>query len=630
MNAGIVSEENTENNSISTEEYQSGFTWRVVLAIIYSAIIIQPAAIYLYFVTNSWFIGAVLNTTIVLFAVLAKLSDNPLSKQEVFIMINVTSTSLGMELIVQLIFNYYLRHHPMTKSTLINGTSLTEIIPDWYAPDYFGPVTTLFHPVFLFPILLFILIALLSKATDISLGIIFNYLYTKVEVLPFPTAVVEAERSKSLTWEDKKKLQIFSISAIVSSFFGFVLYSFPLVLGITLIPIPWYDFNSSIEGFLPGASLGIAIDVIAFGTGFILPMSVIVSLFLGSFLVNTVLNPILISNNLIPRWERGTSLIDTFNITQLDFWLPWTVAFLICASLIPVLKNPKIFYTTFRDLRRLNKGDSSQDIPSLTVLFSFFLLGTLGSVVVAVIVIPDLTLRLIAILILLTVFWSFLTSLTMSYALGITANVPVIPYIKESAFVATGTPIGNPIWFIPLVITSGGAGWVATFKTADLTYTKRNSLIKAHFLATFIAWIVGIFWVSALLSLSQVPSVIFPVPFWPLEVGRIITFVSNPTVVINPVIFLIVLIITILLYLVEWSAIIPLSVISLAVGSITPIPFAVTTLLGGFVALILKKRMNDWDSERAIIVAGLGAGVGIVISLSTFLSIIMKTIALSY
>ena len=69
--------EKSENkdSSIETEvykeEYRSGFTWRVGLAIVYSAVIIQPAAIYLYFVTNQWFIGAVLNTTIVLFAVFA-------------------------------------------------------------------------------------------------------------------------------------------------------------------------------------------------------------------------------------------------------------------------------------------------------------------------------------------------------------------------------------------------------------------------------------------------------------------------------------------------------------------------------------------------------------------------------
>ncbi|MCK4849517.1 MAG: hypothetical protein KAT16_10845, partial [Candidatus Heimdallarchaeota archaeon] len=59
--------ENSETQS--KEMYKSGLTWRVGLAIVYSALIIQPAAIYLYFVTNQWFIGAVLNTTIVLFAV---------------------------------------------------------------------------------------------------------------------------------------------------------------------------------------------------------------------------------------------------------------------------------------------------------------------------------------------------------------------------------------------------------------------------------------------------------------------------------------------------------------------------------------------------------------------------------
>ncbi|MHA2364940.1 MAG: hypothetical protein ACXAC7_13370, partial [Candidatus Hodarchaeales archaeon] len=526
----------TDPSDSKTEIYQSGLTWRVALAIVYSAIIIQPAAIYLYFVTNYWFIGAVLNTTIVLFAVLAKMSDNPLSKQEVFIMINVTSTSLGMEMIVMLVFNYYLKHHPITKSTQIDGQSLTSLIPTWFAPDYYGPVTTLFTSVFLFPLILFIIVALLAKASDISLGIVFNYLYTKVEVLPFPTAEVEAERAKSLTWEDKRKLQIFSISAIIASFLAIILYGFPLVMGFTLIPIPWFDFNPVVEGVLPGASFGIATDVIVFGTGFILPMNVVACILIGSVFVNVIANPILVSQGELPRWEKGMTLIDTFNTSQLDFWLGWTVGFLISASLIPVARNPKIFVQTIRDLRKLSKGEApeGEGTPKLSILFSLFLFGTIGSVVIAVFLIPNLSLRLIIVLIVLAVGWTFLWSLTMAYAFGITANFPEIKYIRESAFVAAGAPIGSEIWFVPVVISPGGASWVATFKTADLTYTKRGSLIKAHILATFVAWLIGIFWVSALLSISTVPSVIFPVPLWPLDVGRTVTFVSNPTVVINP------------------------------------------------------------------------------------------------
>lgn len=624
-------EQSESSPNIQLEKYQSGLTWRVGLAIAYSAIIIQPAAIYLYFVTNIWFIGAVLNTTIVLFAVFAKLADNPLTKQEVFIMINVTSTSLGMEMIVQLVFNYYLKNHPTTQSTIINGATLTSLIPDWFAPDYFGPVRTLFTPVFIFPLVLFIVVALLAKSADISLGIVFNYLYTKVEVLPFPTAEVEAERAKSLTWEDKRKLQVFSMSAIVASLFAVVLYGFPLVLGFTLIPLPWFDFNAVIEGTLPGASFGIATDLILFGVGFILPMTVVVSMLIGSFFVNVLGNSFLVSNNLLPRWEPGMSLVDTFNMSQLDFWLGWTVGFLIAASLIPIARNPKIFYKTIKDLRRLSKGDvpEGEGTPPLSILFSFFILGTLGSVVIAVILIPDLTIALIVMLILLTVGWTFIWSLTMAYAFGITANFPEIKFLKESAFVAAGTPVGSEIWFIPIVVSPGGAGWVATFKTADLTFTKRGSLIKAHILASFVAWFVGIFWVSALLSIAQVPSVVYPVPLWPLDAGRTITFVSNPTSIINATIILISTVIALALYVVEWT-IGYISVISIAVGTITPLPYAITTFFGALFAQLLKRQMPNWNVDRAIIVAGIGAGVGIIISLATFLALIFNTISLPF
>ncbi len=625
-----------DDSALPEESFQSGMTWRVGLAIIYSALIIQPSAIYLYFVTNNWFIGAVLNTTIVLFAVLAKMADNPLSKQEVFIMINVTSTALGMEMIVALVYNYYLKHHPITKAALINGTPLTELIPDWFAPDYFGPVQTVLNPLFLLPLALMILSALLAKASDISLGIVFNYLYTKVEVLPFPTAEVEAERSKSLTWEDKRKLQIFSMSAIIASLVGFILYFFPLVVGITIIPIPWLDLNPVIEGILPGASFGIATDPIVFAIGFILPMNIVVSILIGSVLVSLIFNPILVANGLLPRWEKGMSLLDTFNTSYLDFWLPWSIGLLISASLIPILRNPRIFVTTFKDLRKLSQGKGEElegGTPRLSILLSFFLLGTVGSVIAAAFIIPDLSLQLIVILLILTVGWSFVSSLAMAYALGITANFPNIRYVKESAFVIADVPRGAQIWFVPtLVISPGGAGWAATFKTSDLTYTKRGSLIKAHLLASFVAWTAGMFWVSALLSIAQVPSVIFPVPFWALDVGRTVAFVTEPTVILNPVILALTFIIALLLYIIEWGTPIPISVISIAVGmtELSAIPYAFTTFLGALFAKVLKGRMENWESDRAIIVAGLGAGLGIVISLATFISLIMNTIALPF
>lgn len=627
MSENNILESNTE------KQYKSGLTWRVGLAIVYSALIIQPAAIYLYFVTNQWFIGAVLNTTIVLFAVLAKMADNPLTKQEVFLLINVTSTALGMEMIVAVVFNYYVKSHPITNSTLINGVPLSTLIPDWFAPDYFGPVTTLFNPVFILPLGLLILNALLGKATDISLGIVFNYLYTKVEVLPFPTAEVEAERAKSLTWEDKRKLQIFSVSAIISSLLGIILYAFPLVLGITIIPLPWFDFNPAIEGILPGASLGIATDIIAFSTGFILPMNVVVCILVASIFINIIMNPILVNMGYLPRWEKGMTLLDTFNTSQLDFWLGWTVGFLISASLIPVARNPKIFVRTIKDLRKLSQGKGDEvegGTPRLSILLGFFLLGTVGSVIVASLIIPDIGFQMLVIMLVLAVGWSFISSLAMAYAFGITANLPLIPYVKESAFVAAGAPLGNEVWFVPLVISQGGAGWVATFKTADLTYTRKSSLIKAHLIASFVAWGAGIFWVSALLSLAQVPSVIFPVPFWPLEAGKIVTFVSNPTVVINPIIMAITLIVSLLLYGIQWTTSLPISVISLAVGTTTAVPYAFTTFLGALFARVLKRRMVNWDSDRAIIIAGLGAGLGIIISLATFISLISNTISLPF
>jgi hypothetical protein len=40
--------------------------------------------------------------------------------------------------------------------------------------------------------------------------------------------------------------------------------------------------------------------------------------------------------------------------------------------------------------------------------------------------------------------------------------------------------------------------------------------------------------------------------------------------------------------------------------------------------------MPNWNIDRAIIIAGMGAGVGIIISLATFLALIFSTISLPF
>jgi len=608
----------------TSSEPTRGFTWRVFLAIIYSALILQPAAIYLFLVTGNLFIGALLNTTIVLFAVLAKMSGKSLSKQELWVMINSTSTAMGMEIIVALVYNYYLRNHPLTISY-----GLTPLMPRWFVPSLSGPLRNLLNPLWLLPIAVALGGALLVKASDISLGFFFHHLYVDVEKLPFPMATVQAEMCESLTWKEQHKLRIFSLSAIIASFYALLVYFPNIAYGFSVIPIPWIDLNSLTSPILPGASFGIATDLVIFATGFILPLKVALGFFVGAFGLYFVGNHLLVTFGLFPEWTPGLNLMTTWQRSLLGFWLGPAIGFLIASSLIPALRHPRYFIKAIKDLTKLPSRGAGEEIPFKLIL-GFFLIGTLGSVMLTLSLVPALSIWIILVIILLTVGWSFLSSMITAYAFGVTAYLPQIPFVKESTFVASGYR-GVGLWFAPLVISSGGASWCATFKVADLTSTRKSSLVAAHLVATFIAWIVGFFYVNAFLSMSTIPSALFPVPFWPIEAVRTITFIRQPTSLINLVSMGGAFLVAAVLYAITSVLHLPISVIAIATGAISiPIapPMATSILIGWVVGYLFRRRVGkeNWDMASPIIVAGVGAGEGIIIAIATFIVIISKAI----
>lgn len=598
-----------------------------MLAIIYTALILQPAAIYLFLVTGNTFIGALLNTTVVLFAVVAQISGKPLTKQEIWVMLNSTSTALGMELIIALAFNYYLRNLPATA-----GYGLTNLLPTWFVPQLSGPLRNLLNPLWILPIVVTFIGALLAKANDISLGYFFHNLYVQNENLPFPMATVQAEMSKSLTWEEKLKLRIFALSAIIASFYAFILYFPTITAGLSLIPIPWIDMNGLVNLAFPGASFGIATDLVVFATGFILPLEVALGFFVGAFGVYFVGNYFLVRAGLFTQWTPGLPLTQTWQQSLLTFWLGPAIGFIIAASIIPSFRHPKFFLKTIRDLRKYAGRVTGEGAPFLLIM-AFFLLGTLGSVLITLALVPTLPLSLIVVILLLTVGWSFVSSMITAYAFGITAYLPSIPYVKESSFVASGYS-GVGLWFAPLTISSGGASWCATFKVADLTSTRKWSLVTAHFVATFIAWGVGFFYLNAFLSISPIPSALFPVPTWPIDAGRTLAFITTPSSLINVVSVGGGFLVAAILYGVTGLLHLPVSVIAIATGALSlPIspPIATSTLIGWFIGYMFQRRVGkeNWEMARPIVVAGIGAGEGIIIAIAAFIAIISKALVVS-
>ena len=71
-----------------------------------------------------------------------------------------------------------------------------------------------------------------------------------------------------------------------------------------------------------------------------------------------------------------------------------------------------------------------------------------------------------------------------------------------------------------------------------------------------------------------------------------------------------------------------LSLIGVAVGMVTPLPFTLSLFIGGLVALVLRRwRGEEWfERYRYIIVAGLGMGMGVVLGLFAALAALINSL----
>ena len=113
-----------------------------------------------------------------------------------------------------------------------------------------------------------------------------------------------------------------------------ILSSTFLVTPITILPIPFIDFTTSLKEVLPATMVGIGTDLGTLVAGFVLPFWVVIGTFVSSGLIALVVNPVLYHTGILTTWEPGMSLIPTQISNNIDFWLSFTISFLISEALI--------------------------------------------------------------------------------------------------------------------------------------------------------------------------------------------------------------------------------------------------------------------------------------------------------
>lgn len=74
---------------------------------------------------------------------------------------------------------------------------------------------------------------------------------------------------------------------------------------------------------------------------------------------------------------------------------------------------------------------------------------------------------------------------------------------------------------------------------------------------------------------------------------------------------------------------IPFRFTGLVVGTGTIVPFALTQLLGGLVGKYIIRRLTPaglWDAKKAVVVAGIGTGEGLVMGIFAGLVLMMRSV----
>jgi len=629
------------------ERFKSGISMTSLVAIAYAMVVFTPAAMYLGLmgvpagIGGTWFM-------LLLFIEMARLSGLRISKQEAMI-IFIFGGGLMSGVPELLINRAWLR-----QSDIVRLFGLEHEFPDWFGPSPDSGAflsRNLLHPAFIYPLSWRLLLAFALVFSGFAIGIWARELFIEAENLPFPLQKMSAETVLVLTGEEEKEggefpSRILCAAAVIGFLYGFALYALPFLYQSwtgqyrSFIPIPWFDWSSQIERFLPGAFLGLATDLGFYTLGFVLPFANVLQMFIGSFAVWVIgawltvyLNP---PYGPFDWWFTGMPAQTGWGRAWLYFFTTPYIGLGFAAGLMPLLFHSRLLIRAFSSRARPLKERLSDPIP-----------GGKSTIIVPIIAIIIITSGL---------FIFFTGDFSMKYPWVLPLFI-VVPFINillvgrglgETGITISVTGVTNIIYYLVKAPTavwmapqpgaiSGGYGapapseWLARFKLAQLTETKASSLLKISLLFLPIATVVSFLFMQVLWSMAPIPSEKYPGPaiFWPAEVAITCVWIKGREVGLFNVPNLVYAFIGgAAIYAFSYFSHLPISLISLTAGASQPPHYALAWLIGGIVALGLRRVLGKefWGRYRYILAGGIALGEGIAVTLGVSIALIINSL----
>ena len=634
-----------EGQNVSAEgrpRFKTGLTLRAGLAIFFASLFFMPVSLYLQLVAGVIVGSIAVYVTAIIFSEISIATGSPLTKQELFIILQMCGIAATTTYMVELIYRGFMVTSPLSKAFKIANLPMGELIPYWWAPpssSYSYVIRSLFHMDWLIPTLFTVATGICTILTEFALLMITSLLYIEVEKLPFPMASLTAEMVTTLAERKPYRIGLFSECAVIGMLIGLLVHTPRITLGIKIIPFPWVDYTGLTEQYIPGAIVGIASEPLSYISGMLIPWIPAVYMLISSFICWIVLNSMFITTfpQVFPKWSEeytagmGISLL--YQRSQIHAWLVPQIIGTITLSLFFLIRGAKYIKGAFKTLIRLPPSLREVGYFRLPAILAMYFTGTLGSVVLFHLLVPDM---LIFIPILFSVCLSFLNALIGARVLGETGqSIPLLGQDIWRPFVYLSGYQGVAGWLVSPIIGGGlSSGWTQSIKIAYLTETRPGDFLKAFILAWIAYRIFGFMWGSFFWTFAPIPSSAYPYTTinWPIRLMTDGMWITRQIGInTNIVLFSFVSFAGVLILGTALSRFIglPFSPSGIFAGVAMIPPSVIPIFLGSTVSNFLVPRIFGkkwWNEHRALIVAGFAAGEGIAIGIGIVISLLSRAI----
>lgn len=524
--------------SVDEEEVRAGLTWKPLLAIIFAVLVIQPIIVYYSLITNialplqAWIV-------ILLWTELARTFGSPLTKQEVFILISFQTMATAYALaFITPIKNMYFAISPESKAF-----GIIRYVPNWWAPAPNEAVQLVsskwifLQPSMTVPVTIMLVSIVFLVLMDIALGYFSYYLYARVQRLDFPRATAEIQTVITLAEREKRSFRLLLFSFLLGACYNSIASFFPFLFGpylttggvadpnmyfVTTPIASTFDLTPLLANFLPGAGFSFTMNIIPYIIGFILPLWVGISQFIGAFAFYFLGTYIITRMNLWPvesAYSTSWTIFTLVQRSQLYFYISITIGLTLAATFIPLALQPRMLTQMFKGFFSTRpKGETSASPLRFSMLL--FLLACAGLISTVHLLAPTFP---IYILILFIGGGSFFTSLLSVGVAGISFSGFNIPYQRELIIYTSGHQ-GKDIWFTggfyaPMSMSANSALIAQNLMQADICKVSHSEYFKTYILVVVLGLFSSFLFVSLLWNIAPIPSGAYPatISLWPID-----------------------------------------------------------------------------------------------------------------